>query len=86
MLFNVQPCHSYSQNLYQILFNAYVCKIYTNINDAVGVGVLLVCMTLWHENASWIAGSFRGESIGYQILLTMNQKAELWFILCYAAG
>ena len=31
--------------------------------DAIAVDVLLVCMASWHENASWIAGPFRGESI-----------------------
>ena len=29
-------------------------KIYTNMIDAIVVDLLLVCMTPWHENASWI--------------------------------
>ena len=41
------------------------------------------CYRCWrvvsmHENASWIAGFFRGESIGHRILLTMNQKCRAW--------
>ena len=44
--------------------------------DAIVVDVLLVCMTLWHENASWIACSFLEESIGHRILLTMNQECR----------
>ena len=31
--------------------------------DVIAVDVLLVCMASWYENASWIAGPFRGESI-----------------------
>ena len=52
--------------------NVEVCKIYTNMIDAIVVDVLLICKKTLLE----LPAFFRGESNCHRILLTMNQKCR----------
>ena len=68
-------CHSYSQNPYEDVFDAEMCKIQYSI--WLLRSVLMCCQYAWrHEMKTffWIADLFWGESTGQLILLTMNQQ------------